>query len=603
MKLRPYQQEAVDASIAHMKASTAPFLIDAATGAGKSLMIAALADHIHKLSGKRILCLAPSAELVVQNRGKYLANGNPASLFSASVGQKSTRYPVVFGTPLTVKNNVSRFGSEYAMVVIDECHGITPTLISIIDYMREKNQNLRICGMTATPYRMGTGYIFREWPDGTINGDDTARDPYFDKCVYSVHARDLIDAGFLTRPVIGGTCGARYDTGGLAVNKMGKFNANAVDVAYHGHGRKTAAIVTDIVTQARNRRGVMIFAATVRHANEVLASLPPELSAIITGGTPKKERAALIERFKAKRIKYLVNVSVLTTGFDAPHVDLIALLRKTESVGLLQQIIGRGLRVYNGKTDCLVLDYTTNLTDHCPDGDLFAPVIQAGQPHGAGGGLKCVCEECGYVNNFTAKKDCLDYKKDENGYCLDLYGHRVSTEYGQMSGHYGRRCMGFIRVGNRGEYVRCGYRWTSKECQHCLADNDIAARYCVECKGEIIDPNDKLIAEFKALKRDPTQMQTDMVVSMTANPGISRAGNKTIRIEWVTPYRQFTTWLQPEAAQLKGQHQFSMWEAVTGSGTIPSTITYRKNAATGFFDVLAYNRQADIEPEVNHAAE
>jgi DNA repair protein RadD len=155
------------------------------------------------------------------------------------------------------------------------------------------------------------------------------------------------------------------------------------------------------VAQARDRRGVMFFAATVQHAQEVHASLPPELSAIVTGSTPKGERDSILRRFVSRQIKYLVNVSVLTTGFDAPHVDLIAILRKTESVGLLQQIIGRGLRLCEGKTDCLVLDYTTNLDDHCPDGDLFAPTIRAGKASDDGtGACAAECEWCGYVNEF-----------------------------------------------------------------------------------------------------------------------------------------------------------------------------------------------------------
>jgi DNA repair protein RadD len=163
-----------------------------------------------------------------------------------------------------------------------------------------------------------------------------------------VGARDLIEQGFLTEPVIGGTMAEGYDTHGLTPNAQGKFDAADVDRAYHGHGRKTAAIVADVVRQAQDRQGVMFFAATVRHAQEIMASLPPELSVMVTGETGKSERDSLIRRFKAKAIKYLVNVSVLTTGFDAPHVDLIAILRKTESVGLLQQIIGRGLRICPG---------------------------------------------------------------------------------------------------------------------------------------------------------------------------------------------------------------------------------------------------------------
>jgi DNA repair protein RadD len=91
--------------------------------------------------------------------------------------------------------------------------------------------------------------------------------------------------------------------------------------------------------------------------------------ALITGETPGPERDALINAFKEQQFRYLVNVSVLTTGFDAPHVDLIAILRPTESVSLYQQIVGRGLRLAPGKTDCLILDYAGN--PH----DLYSPEV------------------------------------------------------------------------------------------------------------------------------------------------------------------------------------------------------------------------------------
>jgi DNA repair protein RadD len=445
---------------------------------------------------------------------------------------------------------------------------------------------------------LGSGWIFRQGPDDRINGEDTSRDPYFVKCVYKIDARALINMGFLTQPIIGAIGATGYDTSGLALNSRGQFDADAVDRAYHGHGRKTAAIVADVVGQAQDRAGVMLFAATVQHAGEVMASLPPDLSALVTGETPKGERDCILRRFKARQIKYLVNVSVLTTGFDAPHVDLIAILRKTESVGLLQQIIGRGLRISEGKRDVMILDYTTNLDDHCPDGDLFAPVVKAGKLGEGGGGLSCVCPSCAYENTFTAQPQYLEYKKDAAGYILDLDGRQVMSDYGPISGHYGRRCMGLIQSGPRGEYMRCGYRWTFKECPHCLADNDIAARYCVQCKGEIVDPNEKLKSAFKAMKRDPTQRQADEVVSMSCSPSISRAGNKTLRVEWVTPYRQFTTWFQPDAKHVRGQAQWAAFDAATQGGTVkPVTLTYRKDVASGFYEVHGYNGMADHEPE------
>jgi DNA repair protein RadD len=602
MTLRPYQQDAADAALEWMKRSAAPFIIDAATGAGKSHIIAEVARVIHSMTGKRVLCLAPSAELVMQNREKFLATGNRASTFSASAGAKELRHPVVFGSPLTVKNKISRFQQEgpsgYALVILDEAHGITPTVREIITAMREGNPNLRVCGLTATPYRLGSGWIFREHDSGRINGDDTARDPYFAKCVYKIDARALIDMGYLTPPVIGAINANGYDTSGLALNSRGQFDADAVDRAYHGQGRKTAAIVGDVVAQAVNRKGVMFFAATVKHAQEIMSSLPPELSQIVTGETPKAQRDSILKRFKAQQIKYLVNVSVLTTGFDASHVDLIAILRKTESIGLLQQIIGRGLRLHDGKADCLVLDYTTNLEDHCPDGDLFAPVVKAGKAGGGEGGMTCVCPSCSYENTFSANPQYLDYQRDEAGYALDLDGHQVMSDFGPIPVHFGRRCMGMVQSGRRGEYERCGYRWTFKECPHCNGENDIAARYCTSCKGEIVDPNEKLKAEFKALKRDPTNWQTDRVVSMSASPNISRSGNRTLRVEWVTPYRQFTTWVMPEAKHIRGQAQWAAFDGATQGGTVaPSTVTYRKDAESGFFEIRAYNRPEDVEPE------
>lgn len=599
--LRPYQQAAVDAAVEWMRKSLAPACIEAATGAGKSHIIAEIARIIHHQTGKRVLCLAPSAELVVQNHGKYLASGHRASMFSASAGAKELRYSVVFGSPLTVKNRISAFkraGNDgYALVVIDEAHGITPTVQGIVAEMRQGNPNLRVLGLTATPYRLGSGWIFREGPEGSVNGEDTARDPYFAKCVYKVGARELIDQGFLTKPVIGEINAQGYDTAGLALNSRGQFDAAQVDRAYHGHGRKTAAIVADVVSQAADRQGVMFFAATVQHAREVLASLPPQLSAIVTAETPKAERDSLIRRFKARELKYMVNVSVLTVGFDAPHVDLIAILRKTESVGLLQQIIGRGLRTSPGKADCLVLDYTTNLEDHCPDGDLFAPVVKAGKAGEGTGNMVCVCPICAYENSFTVNPQYLGVETDAAGYALDLDGRQMMSDFGPIPAHFGRRCMGLTQTGKRGEYERCNYRWTFKPCPHCEAENDIAARYCKECKGEIVDPNEKLKADFKAFKRDQTQWQTDEVLMMEWKEGVSQKGNKTMKVAVTTPYRQFTVWLMPDAKHLKGMGQWDTFRRATQDMTVqPQTVTYRKDPATQFFEIRAYNREADHEP-------
>jgi DNA repair protein RadD len=564
-------------------------MIEAATGAGKSHIIAALANTIHKMSnGKKILCLAPSAELVEQNSEKYAATGNKFSIYSASAGKKHLRHPVVFGTPLTVLNTIEKFGSEFSMVIIDECHGITPTLKKIIEHMREKNPLLRVVGMTATPYRMFGGYIFRQWPDGNPVSASETLNPYFSACVYQITARKLIDEGYLTQPTLGQIGEEHYDTINMQLNARGQFNADDIDYAYEGQGRKTSKIIAEVVAKSRNRKGVMIFAATVRHAQECLESLPPELSAMITGETPAKERKAIIKAFKDQKIKYIVNVAVLTTGFDAPHVDVIAMLRATESVGLLQQIIGRGLRISVQKKDCLILDYAQNIERHCPDGDIFDPKVKTSKSSGELK-IRCKCPDCNKENEFSARPNKERFEVDEAGYFVDLLGQRIPTEYGDMPAHFGRRCQGWIPNGFSG-LEQCRYRWTHKTCEACNHENDIAARYCEKCSGELVNPNDKLIASFKEKKKDPTKIQTDVVLSWKEKPTVSKTGRDMIRIDVATPYRSFSYWVPRKPTWQKGYQIKSMYDGLKGEAA--KTITYKKEE-NGFYSVYGYNGKPD----------
>lgn len=594
-QLRDYQQDAVDAAKSWMKSSVEPCLIEAPTGSGKSHIVASLADWLHDISGgKRVLCLAPQKELTLQNAKKMIEAGHPCSIFSASAGIKSTRNNIVFATPKTVSNSISRFTrGDYCAIVIDEAHTIAPTVMDIITEMRAANPNLRIVGLSATPYKLGKGFIFRMWPgDGAncrVNNDDNCRDPFFVKMVYTIDARYLIDKGYLTRPIIGAINAGSYDTSGLVVRANGTFDAASVDVAFVGHGRKTAAIVADVVGQSVNRQGVVFFAATIKHAEEILASLPPQLSGIVHGAT--KDRDAVLKAFAQKKIKYIVNVGVLTTGWDCSHVDVVAMLRRTESVGLMQQCIGRGLRIDPDKSDCLVLDYADNITTHAPDGDLFAPIIKAGKASGSSVPIDAECPDCHHVNEFGLQPDYADYQRDQFGYVLDVFGQPLMNDHGQIPAHYGRRCFGVVPIG-KGKYDRCNYRWNGKPCPSCEEPNDIAARYCYVCKAEIVNPNDKLIADFKAMKRDPTQPQTDKIISIATSEGESARGNKTLRVDFVTSYRQFSIWLMPEAENARAINDWNRWERVGGD---PKTVSYVKDVDSSFYRVLAYNQPADDE--------
>lgn len=603
MSLRPYQQEAVDTALAWVRRCMDPAVIEAPTGSGKSHIIAGIAHGIRAMSGKKILVIAPSGELVEQDYAKYRATGEPASIYSASLGRKEMGADVVFGSPGTVANSIRKFGPQFAAVVIDEAHGVTPTLQKIVAHMRSQNPRLRIIGLSATPYRLGDGYIYGHRFDVGAVPEDECRDPFFHSLIYSIDARSLIEQGFLTQPVIGDP-GEHYDTSGLVKTKMGIWESSTVDQAFVGRGRLTAQIVADVVARSKDRRGVMFFAATVQHAEEIMESLPPGLSRLVTGKTPKPERAKILDEFKGMGLKYLVNVSVLTTGFDAPHVDVIAILRATESAALLQQIIGRGLRVCEGKADCLILDYAENIERHFPHGDIFDPEIKS-RNGGSGGEIECKCPACGTVNVFAARPNDAGYLVSETGYFTDLQGFEIMTgEDGNkpMPAHYGRRCYGAIL--QQGSHVRCEYRWSIKTCPECDHENDIAARYCEKCKAEIVDPNQKLREISAAMASDPYRIQIASVTGWKFARWPGRDGKPdTLRItysidaapwsvsEW-HPIESGGHWWRETWRQLcrnawNGDIAHDIDAALDGYADAipPSRIAYKLKKGTKFYEV------------------
>ncbi|WP_160621674.1 DEAD/DEAH box helicase [Mixta intestinalis] len=462
--LRPYQQEAVAATLNHFRRSHQPAVIVLPTGAGKSLVIAELA----RLARGRVLVLAHVKELVAQNHSKYCALGLEADIFAAGLARKESQSKVVFGSVQSVARNLTLFDSAFSLLIVDECHRIGDDENSqyqqILTHLRQHNPQLRLLGLTATPYRLGKGWIYRYHYHGMVRGDEGA---LFHDCIYELPLRYMIKHGFLVPPERLDMPVVQYDFSRLSAQANGLFSEADLNRELKQQRRITPHIISQIVEFAAERKGVMIFAATVEHAKEVL-SLLPEGKALVSAETPGPERDALITAFKQQQVKYLVNVAVLTTGFDAPHVDLIAILRPTESVSLYQQIVGRGLRLCEGKTDCLILDYAGN--PH----DLFTPEVGAPKGKSDNVPVQVFCPACGFANTFWGK----------------------TTADGTLIEHFGRRCQGVLED-NEGHREQCDYRFRFKSCPHCNAENDIAARRCHECDAVLVDPDDMLKAALK----------------------------------------------------------------------------------------------------------
>ena len=461
-ELRPYQQEAVDNTLNFFRKKRSPAVIVLPTGAGKSLVIAELA----KIAKGRVLVLAHVKELVEQNHLKYESYDLQAGIYSAGLNQKDSKRKVIFGSIQSVANASDSFFNDFTLLVIDECHrvGLEPDsqYAKVIKRLKLNNKRICILGLTATPYRMGLGWIYNIAHHGEMKTQELR---FFKHCIYELPLEYMIKNKYLTPPVKVDIPVTSYDFSEL-IDGGKSYTMAQLEEVLKQQRRLTPLIIKNIVdiTDSYKRQGVMIFSSTVKHAQEVMESLPKGQAQLILGETEATKRDRIINAFKERAFKYLVNVSVLTTGFDAAHVDVIAILRPTESISLYQQIIGRGLRLDTGKKDCLVLDYTG--MGH----NIYAPEIGDKKTAPESVPVEVPCPECGFVNDFWGIVD-------DDGYVVE---------------HFGRKCRGAIQKPETYEFNPCGYRFRFKICDQCSAENDITARECCRCGYTLIDPDTKL---------------------------------------------------------------------------------------------------------------
>ncbi|MCO4753081.1 MAG: DEAD/DEAH box helicase [Bacteriovoracaceae bacterium] len=461
-KLRPYQQEAVDSALNYFRKKRDPAVITLPTGAGKSLVIAQLA----KIAKGRVLVLAHVKELVEQNHSKYISYELEAGIYSAGLGRKESNQKAIFGSVQSVARAPKEFFKDFTLLVIDECHRVAEEGESqyqtVISSLREQNPDLCVLGLTATPYRLGLGWIYEYSHEGELRSE---KERFFKQCVYELPLSYMIKNKYLTTPVKVDIPVTSYDFSELT-EKDRMYTVAEVEELLKNQKRLTPLIINNIIdiTERYERQGVMIFSATVKHAKEILDYLPEGQARLVLGDTDIASRDRIIEEFKQRKFKYLVNVSVLTTGFDAPHVDVVAILRPTESVSLYQQIVGRGLRLDPGKKDCFVLDYTG--MGH----NIYSPEVADKKPNKESVQVLIPCPKCGHDNNFWGK--------------LNLEGEIVE--------HYGRKCKGAALDLDTMEPMPCGFRFRFKLCHSCGKENDVSARECTSCKATLVDADSKL---------------------------------------------------------------------------------------------------------------
>jgi len=359
--LRQYQQETIDALHAHVCEKRTNPCVVLPTGAGKSVVMAAqIRQWAEQSPWVRGCILAHRKELVQQNAEK-LQRAYPEGhigIFSAGLKQKDYDAQILFASIDSIFKRSGEF-QPFDFIFVDEAHRIPPAgegkYRTFIHGCQRFNQDLRVVGWTATPFRMGCGDICH-------------RDHILNEIVYEAKVTDLIEQGYLCnlRSKVGVTQptlqGVRRNSGGDYIIKSLAKATNRDEVV-------SAAVAEAVrIICAENRRAVVFFTVDIEHCKRVSQELSRHgiHAPYLTGKTRQCERDRLIRDFKAGRVRAVCNVNVLTEGFDSPHIDCIVLLRPTLSAGLFSQMVGRGLRLCDGKHFCLVLDFAGCIEEHGP---------------------------------------------------------------------------------------------------------------------------------------------------------------------------------------------------------------------------------------------
>jgi len=392
VQLRPYQREAIDAMYRYLSGHDDNPCVVIPTAGGKTPVIATICkDAVGRWNG-RVLILAHVKELLQQavDKLRAICPEIKVGVYSAGLNRRDTEHAVIVAGIQSVYKRACDLDA-FDLIIVDEAHLIPVDgegmYRQFLSDARKVNPNVRVIGLTATPFRLKSGMICS--PENILNA-----------VCFEVGVRELIVQGYLC-PLITKAASSKADTNNLHV-RGGEFVADEVEQLMDQDVLVEAAC-KEIVEHTRDRKACLIFASGVEHGQHVVRVLAEQHGiecGFISGETPGGERDHLLARFRheaadglfaSQPLKYLCNVNVLTTGFDAPNIDCVVLLRPTMSPGLYYQMVGRGFRLHPDKANCLVLDFCGNVLRHGPVDQIKVKEITPG----AGGQAPAKeCPEC-----------------------------------------------------------------------------------------------------------------------------------------------------------------------------------------------------------------
>lgn len=399
MKLRWYQDEAINAVYNFLATQEGHPIIALPTGTGKSFVIAEFVRLVMThFPTQRILNLTHVKELIVQNMEELLGiwKTAPIGVYSASVGRKEHSRPITFAGIGTIHNRAELFG-HIDLVIIDECHLVSDRQKTMyrkfITKLMKINPNIRIIGLTATYYRLGLGDLTNGGLFTDVAYDMTSLDSF----------NRLVAEGFLV-PLIPKRTKLQFDMSEVRT-QSGEFVQSEMQAAYDVD-ELTLAAVREIIAEAQGRNKCLIFAAGIQHAEHVAGTINSLMNCgyasadYIHSRMPDEVRDTRLAAFKAGRFKFLVNNTILTTGYNDPSLDMIAILFSTKSPVKWVQVLGRLTRPFPGKVNGLVLDFGGNTARLGPIND---PVLPAKKGKGGGTAPVRLCPHCDTYNHASVR--------------------------------------------------------------------------------------------------------------------------------------------------------------------------------------------------------
>lgn len=359
MELRGYQKEAIDAGLKYLKGrSKKPGVIVVPTGGGKSLCISKIAQG---LDGPTLI-LQPSKEILVQNYEKAVGFGLKPTIYSASLNKKELS-TLTYATIGSVKKEVKRLKEEVNLryLLVDEAHmKYSPKEGSEFMNFISEFEGIKVLGFTATPCRL---HSFSSMMDGNYSKllMLTKGEPhYFENMVHVVQIQELVGMGYWSKIKYEVW---EFDESDLELNGSGsEYTEESIKKCIQKNGVNNT-IYLRIRMLLEERKHILVCMDSVENAyilSDFMNKKYGEITAVVEGGTPKKEREAIIERFKKGELKIVFNYATLSVGFDFPELDCVIFGRPTFSYAVYYQVVGRGVRVSPEKEDVLFIDCCNN---------------------------------------------------------------------------------------------------------------------------------------------------------------------------------------------------------------------------------------------------